>query len=958
MRLHLLVAAVTGLVFGVSAGADVARYEHQTWRTENGLPQNSVHSIVQTSDGYIWLATEDGLARFDGLNFVLFDSENTAGLRSSNIRSLLEGEDKSLWIATADGLSKFRNGTFTSFTAEQGLPGNNVLSLARSADGRLWVFTAEGSAFYQNGRFDKDGNTRIAAVTVDRSGNIWAASEAGIHVLGAGGQRAIALPPELKTVRAILADESGRLWVGGDEGLFLVQAGSTQRFLQTARITALCQDHSGAIWVGTEAGVARLVDGQVYPIAAPESLSHGAILSFLEDREGDIWIGTDTGGVTVLRDQRFEKFGRDANMPDDLVRCVFEDSKQTLWAGTNGHGLRRFDGKRFSSLSTADGLSSDVILSLANNSEGDLLAGTPDGLNIVHGSHIQWLTSAEGLPDDFVRSIYKDTDGTLWMGTRRGLAHDVNGQVRTYTSAEGLPSDLVGAILRSRNGCLWVGTLKGLACLENSVFKRPAQTNGDAITALFEDGEGSLWIGRDARGLARLAGERVYEFPQTLGLPRTVSGIAEDAYGQFWITSPHGLFRVKKSKLDSYAEGKENSVSISSYGASDGLPVSEFSTGGHPTIWRDRQNTIWLASAKGVVAIDARHTAPNPVPPLVALERVRADDQVLDPARVTTLGPGLERISFEFTGLSFKAPQQIRFKYRLEGFDQTWMDAGTRRAAYYTNLPPGAYRFVVLARNNDGVWSTEAASLRFHLRPHFYQAEWFRGLLVLAVAIVVYGIFRWRVRHVRSEFKAVIAERNRIAREIHDTLAQGYAGISVQLEVVRRLLNTSLDDANEVLQQTQTLVQESLAEARRSIWDLRSEAGWGEDLPSKLSKAVRRTVQNRIADVRFEITGAYRPLPARVESEVLRIGKEAVTNAVRHSRAKRLEVRLAFDASKAQMKIRDDGQGFEPNGQNWEADGHFGLRGMRERAQGINAKLTVTAAAGEGTEVCLEVPLK
>jgi len=909
------------------AGAPAA-YEYQTWRTENGLPQNSVHSIVQTSDGYIWLATEGGLARFDGLKFVVFDSENTAELRNNNIRCLLEGNDKSLWIATADGLARLQNGKFSAFTTEQGLPSNNVLSLFQDAAGALRVITAEGAALFQDGRFRNAPNGNVSTIAVtDRLGRLWTSASGGLTVHENGRTKMIKLP-----------------------------AG-----LASGNVTALSEDRTGTIWVGTETGAARIIGGKVFPIGSPDPVSHGSILSFLEDREGNMWVGTDAGGVTVFRDRRFRNFGRDEGLPDDLIRCVYEDAQEILWAGTNGHGLRRFNGQTFSSFTTANGLSSDVILSIAGDSHGDLLAGTPDGLNIIHQGHVRWLTSSDGLPDDFIRSIYTDRDGSLWMGTRRGLAHYIGGRVTNYTSADGLPSDLVGAILRSEDGCLWVGTLKGLICLRGGKVTRPASLEGrreDAITSLFEDARGVLWIGAETGGLTRLAGQNAFQFPPTLGLPKTVTGIVEDSNGQLWIASPRGLFRASRSELDAYAEGKSGAVSISSYGTGDGLPVSEFSTGGHPTVWKDHRNTIWLATAKGVVSIDAGHTAPNRIPPSVVLERVNADERLLDPSQVRSFGPGLSRLSFEYAGLSFAAPQQIRFRYRLEGFDPTWVDAGTRRTAYYTNLPPGNYRFVVLARNNDGLWNTKGAFLSFELQPHLYQTNWFRGFMLLAVAALAYAFYRWRVGHVRTQFSAVMAERNRIAREIHDTLAQGFVGVSVQLELVRRLMSTSLESASEVLLQAQSLVEESLEEARRSIWNLRAEPGADEDLRSKLSKAVQQSVQNHALDVKIEVSGAYRPLPAKIETEVLRIGQEAVMNVVRHAHATRLNVSLAFDSTKAQMTICDDGQGFVPYECAADADGHFGMRGMRERAAGINAKLSVITAAGKGTQVCLELPLK
>lgn len=767
-------------------------------------------------------------------------------------------------------------------------------------------------------------------------------------------------------VQTTLTDRLGRVWLGTNNGLAVVQNGRVKKValggpLRGRRINALSEDRKGIVWIGTDHGLARLTGDKVTWLSSPEAISQGAILSFLQDRDGDMWIGTDSSGVTVLRDRLFKKFGHDYGVPEDLIRCVAADSAATLWVGTNGHGLRRFNGETFSSFTAAEGLSSDVILSLAGDPQGRLLAGTPDGLNIVYGKHVQRITSADGLPDDFVRSLYAESDGTVWIGTRAGLTQYSDGRMKNYTAADGLPSELVGEVVRSRNGCLWVGTLKGLACIkDNKVNRVPGleSLHERAITALHEDADGVLWIGTNSGGLSRLKGAQdVFQFPRNTGLPDMVSGILEDASDQLWISSPRGLYRASKRELNLYAERKIGTISLASYDAGDGLPVNEFSAGGHPAGWKDAEGRLWFASTKGLIAIDARHTAPHTVPPLVTLERAIADEHSFDPSAVSAFGPGLSRLSFEFTGISFVAPQHLRFKYRLEGFDRHWIDAGSRRDAYYTNLPPGSYQFLVMARNRDGIWSSQAASVSFRMRAHFYQTKWFFSLLLFIAAGMTYTLYRWRVNRVRAEFQAVIAERNRIAREIHDTLAQGFVGVSLQLELAQRLMSTSFESAREILQQTQVLVQESLEEARRAIWSLRSRPGSEDTLPSKLSKAIRQSVQNKALEVKFQVQGAYRPLPPKIEDEILRIGQEAVMNVVRHAQASHLQVSLVFNAKTAEMHVSDDGLGFEPESCESQADGHFGLRGMRERAEAINAKLSVVTATGSGTRIRLELPL-
>jgi signal transduction histidine kinase len=316
--------------------------------------------------------------------------------------------------------------------------------------------------------------------------------------------------------------------------------------------------------------------------------------------------------------------------------------------------------------------------------------------------------------------------------------------------------------------------------------------------------------------------------------------------------------------------------------------------------------------------------------------------------------PGYSRISFDYTGLSFAAPQKIRFQYNLEGFDHNWVDAGVRRTAYYTNLPPGKYRFRVRARNNDGFWSENDADVALRLEPHFYQTYWFGGLLFVCAALLAWFVYHWRVREVEARFGAVLQERNRIAREIHDTLAQGFAGVSVQLEIVSRLMSTSTETAREHLDQARALVRKSLADARSSIWELRSQSNESEDLAARFSKMASQVAGSGPPKLELQVRGTYRPLKPKMEHELLKIAQEAVTNAVRHANAERIQVELAFDGGKLRMTIADDGRGFTGEANSSGPDGHFGLRGMRERAEQIDADLKVESAAGKGTIVSVE----
>ncbi len=836
-------------------------YGQQTWRTDSGLPQNTIHSILQTQNGYIWLATEGGLVRFDGLKFSIYDSHNTPQLKSDNIRRLFEDGQHALWIETAEGYVKFSHSRFETVPPPAGTP----------------VFNS--------------------------------------HRVGAFG---------------------------------------------SGRVICRYQDREGVTWVGTDTGLVRIRNNKFERFPADDSLSSSIVLSLFEDREGSIWVGTDSDGVTILRDRKFTSYTAKDGLPADLVRCILQDRSGTVWIGTDA-GLGRFKAGRFSVITTQDGLSSNAVISLAQDARGNLLVGTPDGLNIFDGRQVRVITSSDGLPDDFVRSIYTDVDGSLWIGTRRGLAHSTAGTYTTYTKQDGLGSDLVGSVLRDGSGNLWAGTLHGVTRMRNGELLTYSQRDGlsgGIVTSLLEGANGVLWIGTQDGGLNRFESGKFFHYPQTTALPRSIYSMLEDSRGRLWLASKTGIFRVDTKELDSLALGRATKVSVAAFGTLDGLTVSECSGSGHPGAWKAQDGALWFATVKGLATVQPLSAEAEAQPTLpIAIESVSVDGQPISPAQASEIGPGHSRIAFEYAGLSFIAPQTVRFKYKLEGFDNNWIDAGTRRVAYYTNLPPAKYRFRVLGRTNDGAWNESGETFAFRLLPRFYQTYWFNLLLICALALLAWQAYRRRVTAVQQRFDAVLAERNRIAREIHDTLAQGFVGLSIQLDLIARALSNSKEAAQDLLTQAQASVQSSLAEARRSIWELRSQGSETEDLPSKLSKIATEVNSRTSVKAQFQVFGTRRPLPRNFEDELVKIGREAVRNAVRHADASNVRIDLSFEPERLVLAITDDGRGFcvSPDGSG--PSGHFGLKGMRERAQEIRADLKIKSAPGQGAQILVQAAI-
>lgn len=885
-------------------------FARQTWASENGLPQNTVQAILQSREGYIWAGTEGGLARFDGVRFQIYNAHNTPELKSNNIRALRQTPDGALWIATAAGVTRLADGRFTHFDTADGLPGSNVWSFAQSNPAGLIAFTNAGAAQFDGRRFEP-------------------------------------LPYQPPAQ---------------------VSDGTTVRL----------EDSRHTLWIGSESGLTHIVGGRVQALNAEDSFAGETILAIMQDREGSIWVGTESNGLSILRTQKFRTYMMQGGPPnerpgrsvpvvrganEDSVRCVFQDHAGTMWIGTDSNGLYRYDRGKFNTLNTQNGLSSNVILALAGDTKGDLLIGTPDGLDRLHDGAVSSITSADGLPDDFVRSLADGGDGVLWIGTRHGLAHLEHGRFTVYTEAQGLGSDVIGALLPVAKNDLWVATLHGLTHFANGRLLNSTTAQGlssNVVTALYRDKEGILWIGTQGGGLNALYRGKFIRFPSRLELPETIYGLAGDAGGNLWMSSDGGIFSASGAGLRAFVEGRSEDLNVASYGTSDGLRISESSSGGHPSIWKATDGSLWFAMLKGVAVLREPQLERNRVPPPVVIEAVSIDDRSMAPGQISVIGPGHSRVSFEYAGLSFLAPQKVRFRYRLQGFDRQWMDAGTRRVAYYTNLPPGQYRFEVVARNNDGLWSASAASIQFRVQPHVYQTYWFYALVVFALALLGWAAYRSRVRQVEDRFQAVLQERNRIAREIHDTLAQGFAGVSVQLELVSRLLSSGETQTREHLDQARMLVRHSLAEARRAIWDLRSQSVENQDFASRISQMAARvneTSAGARAEVKLAVRGTYRPLTPKVEEELLKIAQEALTNAVRHADAGHIDIELAFDSKKIHMTIADDGCGFVESGNGGGPDGHYGLRGMRERAAGISSQLTVQSGSGKGTRISVETPV-
>jgi len=937
---------------------------HQVWLSENGLPQNSVHQILQTRDGYLWIATEGGVARFNGIQFTVFNQENNPAFTSNDTCCLAEDRNGVLWIGTSDGLLRYTEGTFRRYTTADGLPSPIVLSLAPTGDGLLLVLTHSALARYDGRKFTPLALSTLALGSGPND-SVWLAAATGLFTYTPEGLRAVSvagLPVE--PIEGLGSLQDGSPWVRTRTAFLMWDQGHlhtwrTGRELPGTRIQSFLADSRGTLWVGTDQGLVALSSAPAAGNTLHEvqpALGAASILTMFEDREHNLWVGTDTTGLHILRQQKFQTLPSLAGYP---ITAIGQTADGTVWLGSKDEGLFRYGGGKSTHLSIKDGLISDVILSLAADRDGSLWIGTPDGLNHLRDKKIESYTSADGLPDDFIRSLYADRDGTLWVGTRRGLAHWQSGHFTVLSRADGFTSDLIGAMLRSSSNDLWVGTLNGLARIRNgklTVFTKRQGLSGDVITSLLEDANHTLWVGTNDGGLSRSSANGFSPVAEH-DLPREIDAILNDNRGYLWLTSRRGILRVLTSELMACGQASTCNAQISTYGSSDGMPTEETSSSGHPRVYRTADGRLWFATRKGVAIVDPTDLRENHVPPPVALERFTVDDtEIKRTGAEVTIPPGHVRYAFDYSGLSYVSASRVRYRYILEGFDRQWTQAGSRRNAFYTNLPPRHYRFRVQAANENGIWNEAGAEVAFAIKPRFYRTLWFLALATLLVAAIIFAIYRMRVRAIRSQFDAILAERNRIAREVHDTLAQGFVGVSVQLELTAHLLAQSqVLEASQQVDRTRELVREGLADARRSIWDLRA-AGTQATLPMRLARLVEQNATEHLKPD-IDIGGIYRVLAPPIENEVFRIAQEALANAVRHSGATRVALGLRYHPDELTLSVSDNGIGFQATDTTLPEKGHFGLQGMRERANQIGGTLNVKSSTDGGTTVTLSAPL-
>ncbi|TVP75007.1 MAG: response regulator [Gemmatimonadales bacterium] len=767
---------------GLDPSRTLDQYGIDAWGEREGLPQNFVNSLAQTPDGYLWMGTERGLVRFDGIRFTVFTAEDTEGLSSSWVRSLTTGPAGELWIGTGGGgLVRLRNGTFTTWGPEEGLPGRAVTQLATDPDGRVWAGLEGGGL----ARLGPDGAIRswgpgdglsgesVTALAVDSTGGVWVGTPGGLDRVAGDELRAFGPEDGLsgRRVEGLDVSAGGELRVATAAGD--LHGFDGQRFvdldpegeLTGALVSTIRHDRQGALWIATNGnGLYRLTDDGIDHLDSGGGLPSNLLWSVLEDREGHLWIGSNAAGLIRLRDGPFDIVGAPEGLSMDVALALMEGRDGTFWIGTPGGGLNRIRDGEVTAFTTARGLGNDIVLSLAEDPEGSLWVGmAAGGVSRVRGEEVETFTEEDGIGGAQVTVTFVDSEGALWLGvTGLGVRRWRGAPPRTVGTAEGLPPGSITTMLEDARGRIWVGTREGLGRIDGERVEAFGPEDGlpaGGINSLWEAPDGTLWVATMG-GLARMGPDgRIQTAGPDVGLPAPEPmAVLGDGEGNLWITSSQGVSRVSLAELEAALAGEPVQVVPEQFGRADGLRSQEANGGIHPAIWQASDGAIWFPTMQGAVRIDPDSAERRTLPPRPTLEDLVVGTARMHPAGTVRLPPGERVLEVRFSAPTFQAPREMAFRYQLQGFDPDWVRPGDRRTAFYTNLPPGDYTFRVQAAGRDGIWNTaDEARLELELAPHVWERDSVRAAGALAFLLLLGAGYRYRIRTMEEREARLLA---------------------------------------------------------------------------------------------------------------------------------------------------------------------------------------------------------
>ena len=968
-----------------------SEYHIDRWQTEEGLPANEVTALLQTLDGYLWIGTSAGLARFDGVRFTRFGEAD--GIQTSRIRCLFQDRQGTLWVGTdGSGLFYSVGGRFRALTRRDGLASDVVMDLKQDSAGRLWIATYDGLSFWYGGRLVRDENLPpprsepFSRVLDDKDG-MWVVINGFLHQIK--DRRYVRKNPGSEpaseiAVAALRRGPTGRLWFGGISGRLSMSSNGVMTLMpQPANLLSdtildVCETTAGDLWMGmASTGLRRWRNGEVLTVTTRDGLMDNSIRCLLEDREGDLWVGTSAGGLHRLKPKKLRVFTTADGLTHNVIMSMAEDAEGELWVGSNGGGLSRSVSNAFAPADLSYLLDNESLPSVLAGRNGALWLGTwNSGLFHRTGSKLEQFNLAHPDNDEPVVALCEDGAGGVWVGTyQNGLKLFRDGRFIPYGTTNGLGESFITTLSRDKQGRLWIGTGgKGLGCLssgELTFITRQDGLAGNFVRTLYVDDADVLWIGT-SEGLTRLKHGRLASFTRKQGLwDDIISQILEDDRRRLWFGSNRGVFRLNKAELDSVAVGETSILRPVVYGRAEGLANLECTGGFCPAGLKTRDGRLWFSTVNGVAVVDPAQLPPDNTAPPVLLEQVRVDGKPLTPtasgdsadsSRPVQIGPGVGRLDFQYTALSLKAPERVSFRYQLIGFDPAWVEAGSRRVAEYSQLPPGNYRFRVIACNEDGVWNETGAAFSLTCVPAFWQSLWFRLLVVVTLLGGAGWVAKsWASRRLQRRLAIVEQqhdlekERTRIARDIHDEMGALLTEISL-LSAHGQKHSDRPGEVHNDLQKISDTAREAVQTADSIVWAVNPRNDSLDHLANYLVHFAEDLFRLTPTRCRLDIPALvpHLPISAQQRHHFLLAVKEACNNVARHSSAAEVWVRMTLTDHEVSVTVEDNGRGFDPEAV--PAD-HDGLLNMRQRMADLSGQMELSSEPGRGTRVRLTIPL-
>jgi signal transduction histidine kinase/ligand-binding sensor domain-containing protein len=968
-------------------------YSIRVWGTESGLPNDAVTAVVQTHDGYLWLATYDGLARFDGVTFTNFDSSTTPEMHSTRVTSLFEDPKGNLWIGFETGeLIRYQDGHFYPTTFRAPWEQKKIQNIAADASNDIWLLNDAGTLANLEGKVIADRATQSSfgatAMASNPQGTIWADWGGNAFILNSGVLNP--LPSRAGDyVKGICAGQDGGLWTVGQNYVSewkngkMLDAGASP--LGQSSVIAMLEMKSGCLAVGTlDQGLFLIFPRRgVIHLNRANGFPDNWVRALCEDREGSLWVGTGSSGLVEVRPSRVTTLKAPDDWKGASVLSIASSHDGALWVSTEGAGLYRFYNNEWTNYGEAEGISNSFVWSVCEDAKSNLWVGMwGGGVAVKHGDRFVPAPPIE--PPLAATAMLHGQSNVTWIGTTTGLIRYQNGVVVHYGEREGLVLPDVRALAEAPDGTLWFGMLGGgLGRLQNGVItqyrKRDAKHDGlssDFVQCLYLDGDGTLWIGTYGGGLDCLKNGHFSVVDMNHGLPNNyICAIVQDKSGNFWISCHAGIFRVQKSEMEQCADGQIPTVHPLVYGIGDGMPTLQCSGGFQPATFRDDKGKLWFSTGRGVVVINPDDIKVNQLPPPVLIEKMIVDGKPEGEINSTNgpliIGPGSQRVEFDYTGISFVTPEKVGFKYRLVALEKEWINAGPKRTVVYSYIPPGHYQFEVIAVNSDGAWNNIGVTLAFTVRPYFWQTWTFRIGTALAAAVLlaasVLWMARWRLRRKVERLerqRAIERERARIARDIHDNLGANLTRISLLSQFAHGELHNP-DEAAVQLTRIYETTREMTRAMDEIVWAVNPDHDTLDSLGNYLGKYSLDYLGSLGIRCRLDLPVQLPQwlVTAEVRHHLFLALKEALNNVVKHASATEVTVSLTTSQNSFTLVARDNGRGFVPEGisENGSREAgrtsRNGLNNMRQRLEKIGGRCEIQSKPGAGTEVKFVVEL-